>query len=108
MVVSSEDTNARSALPVPDADCLVVGSTQDPRIFMVEKGGTDVIQMSQQSEYATLLLIVPHLDLVIVASGHKKGLLVVEADSTYWTIVFIKLIQKCAHAVVPQLNYSVV
>jgi hypothetical protein len=48
------------------------------------------------------------LDLVIVSSGHKEWLLIMEADSTNWTIMFIKLVQECAHSVVPQLNHPIV
>lgn len=108
VVVASEDANAGAALPVPDADGLVVRGAQDPWILVVEECCADVIQVPQQSEDAAFLLVIPHLDLVVVAAGDEQGLLVVEADAAHWTIVLIKFVQQRAHPVVPELDDTIV
>lgn len=61
VIMTGEDTNAGSRLPIPNADCLIVGGAKNPRIFMMESSRADIIQMTQQSENASLLLIVPNL-----------------------------------------------
>ena len=49
---------------------------------MVEKYCADIVQMTGKREEALALLIVPDLDLVIVASAHKQRLGLVEGNST--------------------------
>ena len=49
-----------------------------------------------------------HLDLVVIAARHKQWLLLVKADATHRAIMLIKLVDQCTHAVVPQLNYTIV
>lgn len=61
MVVTGENANAGSRLPVPYANCLIVGSGKHPRVLVVENCCADVIQMTQKSEDASLLLVVPDL-----------------------------------------------
>ena len=61
VVVPSEDRDAVAALPVPDADGLVVGGREDPGVLVVEHRRPDVVQVAHQVEQATLLLVVPHL-----------------------------------------------
>lgn len=68
----------------------------------------NVVQMTQQGEQATTQLVVPHLDLVVVTSGHEEGLRFVEVNSTHGAIVLVKSIDKRAHAIVPQLDDSAV
>ena len=108
VVVACQDRDAAPALPVPDADGLVVRGGEDPWVLMVKHRGADVIQVAEQVEEATLLLVVPHLDLVVVPAGDKEGLLVVEADAPDRALVLVKLLQEGAHAVVPKLDHSVV
>lgn len=71
MIVTRENRDTSSGLPIPDPDGLIVGSRQDPGIFMVEHRGTYVVQMSQEMEQTAFELVVPHLDLVIVAAGDE-------------------------------------
>ena len=61
MIVPSEDRNTGSALPVPDADRLVVRRAQNPWVFMVEHGRPDVIHVAKQGEQTTPLLVIPDL-----------------------------------------------
>lgn len=61
VVMSSKYTDACTALPVPDADCLVIWCTQNPWIFMMKHCSADVIQMTKQCEDASSLFIIPHL-----------------------------------------------
>ena len=62
VVVPCEDGDAVSALPVPDADGLVVGGGEDPGVLVVEHRRPDVVQVAHQVEQAALLLVVPHLE----------------------------------------------
>lgn len=48
-------------LPVPNTNCLIVRCRQNPRVFMVKKRCTDVVQMTKKSKYATPLFVIPHL-----------------------------------------------
>ena len=61
VVVSSQNTNNSSSLPIPDSDGLIIRSTQDPRVLLMEKSRSDVIQMTQQSEQTPTLFIIPEL-----------------------------------------------
>lgn len=74
MVVASQHADARSRLPVPDADSLVIRAADDPGVFLVsirlprdmeshlvEKCCADIVQMSQEGEEAPTLLVVPNL-----------------------------------------------
>lgn len=48
-----------------------------------------------------------HLDLVVVPTGDKQRLGLVEVHSTDWTLMLIETINECAHTVVPQLRSSI-
>jgi hypothetical protein len=50
MIVTSQNIDAISRLPVPNADCLVVRTGDDPGILIVKKRRANVIQMAQQCE----------------------------------------------------------
>ena len=52
--------------------------------------------------------IAANLDFVIVATGDEKGLLGMEPNSTDGTLMLVKLLQKGAHSVVPQLDHAIV
>lgn len=108
MIMAWKYANASSALPVPYANRLIVGSGHDPRILVVEHCRADIIQMTQEGENAALLLVVPYFDFVIVTAGNEKWLLVVETNAPHWTIMLIVFLQQSAHPVVPQLDCSIV
>lgn len=93
MIVAWQHTDASSALPVPNANRLIVGGRDDPRILVVEHGGADVIQMAQKGEDAALLFVVPYFDFVIVTAGNEQWLLVVEAYASHWTIMLVVFLQ---------------
>ena len=61
VVVAGENADARPRLPVPDPNGLIVGGRENPGVFVVEHRRPDVVQMAQQVEQASLLLIVPDL-----------------------------------------------
>ena len=61
VVVACEDADAVSRLPVPNANCLIVGTTDDPRILMMEEGGSDIIQMTEKSKNTSAQFVVPNL-----------------------------------------------
>jgi homospermidine synthase len=42
-----------------------------------------------------------YFDLVVIASRYEKWLLNMEADSANRTVMLLKLVQECTHAVVP-------
>lgn len=108
VIVTSQNTDACPALPVPDPYGLIVGRGNYPRVLVVEHSGSDVIQMAQQGENATFLLVVPYLDFVIVSARHEQGLLVVETYSAYGAVVFVEFFKQCAHAIIPELDAAVV
>ena len=108
VVVPGQDRDAVPALPVPDADGLVVAGGQDPWVLVVEHRRSDVVKMAQKGENATPLFIVPHFDLVVVTTAYKKRLNFVEVDSPHRSVVLVELVQECAHPIVPQLDDSIV
>jgi hypothetical protein len=61
VIVTGKNADAGTRLPVPDANCLIIGSAENPRVFVMEDGRANVIQMTQESEDAALLLVVPNL-----------------------------------------------
>lgn len=75
---------------------------------MVEEGCPDVVQMSEEGKDALLLLVVPDFDLVIVTAGDKERLILMEGDSSDWTVVLIEFLDHCRHAVVPELDDTAV
>jgi hypothetical protein len=85
VIVPSKNRDAVSGLPVPNTDGLVIGSRDDPRMLMVEVHSANVIDVPKEVEQATPLLVVPDLDLVIISTGHKEGLGVVECNSSHRT-----------------------
>ena len=48
----------------------------------MEEHSADVVQMPSEREEALPLLVVPHLDLVVVATRNKQGLGMVESHTT--------------------------
>lgn len=68
---------------------------------MVEEYGPHIIQVTIESEQASSSLVRPHLDFVIVAAGYKEWLGFVKVYTPYWTVMFFKTINQCAHAVIP-------
>ena len=61
VIVAGEDVDAVAGLPVPDAHRLVVRAADDPRVFVVEKGGADVVEMAEQCENAAPEFVIPNL-----------------------------------------------
>jgi len=82
VVMSGEDGDTVSRLPVPDTDGLIVGTTKDPWIFVVKVNGANVIQVSCESELTTTRLVVPDLDLVVVSCRHEQRLRGMESNAT--------------------------
>lgn len=87
MIVASQDRNARSVLPVPQSDRLIVRGRHDPGVFWVELHRANVVQVAQEGKEAPPCLEIPNLDLVVVASRAKKRLALVEVDSANRTLV---------------------
>ena len=52
---------------------------------MVELNRADVVEVPEQREQTPLLLVVPDLDLVVVATRNKQGLCRVEVDAAHRT-----------------------
>ena len=50
--------------------------------------------MTEHGEEALALLVVPHLDLVIVSSGHEEGLGAVEVNTSHRAVMLVKLLDK--------------
>ena len=107
VVVARQHRDAGAGLPVPDADGLVVGGTDDPGVLVVELDGADVVQVAQQREQAPPQLVVPDLNFVVIAPGNEQGLGAVEVHPTHRSIVLIKPVYEGAHTVIPQLRVFV-
>lgn len=75
---------------------------------MMEEGGSDVVEVSEESKKAASQFVVPHLDFVVISSRYKQRLLFVEINSSDGAIMLVKLVNQCAHPIVPQLDDSVV
>eukprot|EP00117_Sycon_ciliatum_P042067 scpid19236/ scgid30660/ len=75
---------------------------------MVEFGRSHIIQMTEESEQASLHFVIPDLDLVIVSSGNKQWLVAVKINSTNRSVMLIKPLNQCAHTIIPKLDISIV
>lgn len=60
--------------------------------------------MTVQCEQTPPSLVVPDLDLVIIAAGYKQGLGWVEVDASNGAVVFLESVNEGSHAVIPQLD----
>ena len=49
-----------------------------------------------------------HLDFVVITAGDEEGVLRMEADTTHWAFMLFEPIQQRAHAVVEQLDDTIV
>jgi hypothetical protein len=95
-----ENSKTISRLPVPDADSLVVRTTQNPRqIVRMELDCTHIIQMPAQR--IENMLEIPHTDLVVIATTRKHAPRRVEVNGSDGPIVFLKPVQQCPDSVVP-------
>jgi hypothetical protein len=101
MIVTSEHVNALTTLPVPYTYGLIVRTAQDPWIFVMEYGRTNVIYVSEKCEDALPLNVVPNFDFVIVASGYENRLLIVKANTSNGSVVFFEFFEQSTHTVVP-------
>jgi hypothetical protein len=70
---------------------------------MVEEDGSNVIQVSRQGEHASLRVVVPNLDPVVIPARHKHRLGLVEIDPSDWSIMFLVSINESSHSIIPQL-----
>jgi hypothetical protein len=70
--------------------------------------GTDVVQVAEKREKASTEFVVPDLDLVVIAAGHKERLKVVKAHSAHRPVVFVEAVEHGAHAIIPKLNDAIV
>lgn len=68
VVVTSEDGNASTTLPVPDSNRLIIRGRQDPRLLVMEVDCSNIVEMAIEGVVASPRLVVPDFDLVIVTS----------------------------------------
>jgi hypothetical protein len=69
----------------------------------MELDGPNVIEVSQKSEKAPAELVVPHLDLVVVAPRDQQRLGVVKVDASDGPIVLLEPVNDRPNAVVPSV-----
>jgi len=69
---------------------------------------SNVVQVTLQGEHALLGLVVPHLDQVVVTSGHKHWLRIMEANSSDRSIVIFEFVEQDLRSVIEQMNASIV
>jgi len=82
VVMSSKDADACARLPVPDPHCLIIRGGNNPGICGVEEHSADIVKVPGECEQTLSLLVVPHLDLVVITTGNKQRLGVVESHTT--------------------------
>jgi hypothetical protein len=100
VIVPRENGNAVPGLPIPNANCLVVRTTQDPRqIIRMKLDRTHIIQMSRQGEQN--MFKVPHADFIVVPATGKHTPRGVKVDCPDGSIVFLKPIQEGPDPVIP-------
>lgn len=71
---------------------------------MMEEYCPDIVQMAIQREQTPPCLITPHLDLVVITTGHEEGLGRVEVNGSNGAIMLFESIDEGTHAVIPQLD----
>ena len=100
MIVSGEDGQTVARLPIPDANCLVIGTTQNPRqVVRMKFDRPHIIQVSTQRVQD--MLEIPDLDFIIISAACKhtsRGMKINCADRA---IVFFEPIQQCSNPIVP-------
>ena len=75
---------------------------------MVEEHGAHIVEMAVQREQHLARLVVPHLDLVVVATTHKQRLRGVERDATHRPLMVLEALVDRTRLVVPQLDRAIV
>lgn len=64
--------------------------------------------MSKQGKQTSVSFVIPHLDLVIISSGHEERLCDVEVDAPDGPVMLVEAVDECPHPVVPQLDDAAV
>lgn len=82
VVMTGQDSDTVTRLPVPDTDGLIVGTTEDPWVFVVEVDSTNVIQVSCECELTATRLVVPDFDLVVISCGYEQRLRRMKSNTT--------------------------
>jgi len=90
VVVASHCAYQRAILPVPYSYCLVIGRRENPGMLVVEKDGTDVVQVAVQSEQASSSLVRPYFDFVVIAARDKQRLSLVKVYASDRPIVLFE------------------
>jgi hypothetical protein len=106
--MSSHGAYKSSVLPIPYPNSLIVGRRDDPRQLVVEEDSSNVIEMAGEGKKATLGVVIPNFDTVIITTRHKHGLCLVKVYTTDWSIVFFKSVQQGSHSIVPHLDCAAV
>jgi hypothetical protein len=75
---------------------------------MMKKCCANIIQVTKQCKKTSPQFVIPNLNLIVIASRDKQWLLLMEVNASHWTIMFIKLVNKGAHPIVPQLDDPIV
>ena len=99
VIVSGEDSQTVARLPIPDANCLVIG-TQNPRqVIRMKLDRPHIIQMSTQR--VQNMFEIPDLDFIVVSATCKHTSRGVKINGADRTIMFFKPIQQCSNPIVP-------
>lgn len=73
----------------------------------MEEDCADVVKMAIEGEQTSSCLVVPDLDLVVIAARNEQRLCLVEVDSSNWAVVLFKSVDQGSHAIVPQPVHTV-
>src|SRR5579862_6646890 len=101
--MSSQYGEAVTRLPIPDSNCLIIGTTQYPRqVIGVKLDCSNIVQMpAQRIQY---ILEVPYFYFVIVAAAGEHASRRMKINGTHWSIMLFKSIKQRANSVIPKLD----
>jgi hypothetical protein len=68
---------------------------------MVEKNGSNIVEMAVQCKEAATCLVGPDLDLIVVSARDEEGLRLVEIDSADRAVMLLKSVDERPHTVIP-------
>jgi hypothetical protein len=104
VIVTGQDTQARSLVKVPETKGLIVTSRQDPRKLRrvgMKLDGANIIQMTQEGKETTAQFVIPYFDLVVITTGYNERICQVKVDATDGSIVLFKTINDGSDPIIP-------
>ena len=103
VVVSGQNSDGTSRLPVPNPAGHVIWSGEQPREVCVEMHGSNEVQVSFQCEFRFVVVVIPHSDDKVIASWREKGLGYMKLNGSHGSFMFFEILQQSFGFVVKKL-----